>query len=195
MGKIHIEDGIISSSDYINWYSGSHKMRNISMHAWNDLTPRTLVWSTNTTIAFGTQVVDTANAFDGTNFIVPSDGTYLIDWAVAIGNYISGTWIDNTGVVWISSWIMIDDALPSDARLLNDNTLRTYTGTGSSGMNSSILFGRYISASIMRELKGGQKLTWVVDIRNGTTQNAFTRSTNLKYTYVSIVKLADHEVS
>ena len=97
-GKIHIENGIISSSSYITGsmreVEGPKQNRRFAgfqaFHAWNDITaheafsPR-MTEAVIKTVPFSTVPVDTGRCWTGPDtFTVPTDGMYLLGASYAI---------------------------------------------------------------------------------------------------------------
>jgi len=97
-GKIHIENGIISSSSYITGSiheKGSLKNRRMAgfqaFHAWNDITDGggafqlEMTVATIKTVLFSTVPVDAGQCWTAPDtFTVPSDGMYLLGASYAV---------------------------------------------------------------------------------------------------------------
>ena len=214
MSKLHIELGIISSSQSeveptasapVFYDTGKLAAGSVAMQAWADTNTINVMNATLTyqTIGLGntlfnTEVVDTANAWNGISYTIPSDGMYLIDWRIWWTTAASATqWTFGQEIsvdASAHSIIYVNNGNDLYHLLASDFIPQTWGGADIEGPGAQFPCS-WNSKAQLKDLYAGDVLTvvgWCTNDEDiGESGGLQISSYNKATTYFSVAKVAD----
>jgi len=213
MSKLHIELGIISSSDGstvtasapVFYDAGELAAGSVAMQAWADTFHSDPLDATQAYVTIGlgntvfnTEVVDTANAWNGISYTIPSDGMYLIDWRIWWTTAASATqWTFGQEIsvdASAHSIIYVNNGNDLYHLLASDFIPQTWGGADIEGPGAQFPCS-WNSKAQLKDLYAGDVLTVVGWCTNGEdigeSGGLQISSYNKATTYFSVAKVAD----